>query len=66
MRISLSVEILMKNNAPKKPSDADQYNNYVVTEIEKGNDPETFLDWYIDKYHGHIIDATKKKDKKDK
>jgi len=52
----------MKNDNPNKPSDSDEYNQYVINEIEKGGEPESFFDWYINKYHGYIIDASKKED----
>ena len=50
----------MKKDSPKKPSDADQYNKFVIKEVEKGHDPDNFFDWYMNKYHGHIIDSIKK------
>jgi len=58
--MTLIVEGIM---GKQKPSDADLYNNYVVTEIERGHDPDSFFDWYMNKYHGHVIESIKKKNK---
>jgi len=41
----------------KKLDDAQKYNNHVISEVEKGIDPDSFFDWYMDTYHGHLIEA---------
>ena len=62
MRIELGTEAMMEKE-PKKLSDQQEYRQYFIHEIEKGEDPDSFLDWYIDKHHGHKIEAAKRKSK---
>ena len=51
----------MEDFMGKKLDDAQKYNNHVIGEIEKGIDPDSFFDWYMDTYHGHLIEAARKK-----